>query len=100
MSFDQLRWYSDSVMEKNPNSYINLEFHQQTGRSVRYFISFRACIDGFNHCRPLLLLDGTFLKGRFKGNLLATTAKDGNKGDVSIFLLNSLLTEKIVTFQF
>ncbi|XP_028052557.1 uncharacterized protein LOC114257041 [Camellia sinensis] len=80
MSFDQLRWYSDSVMEKNPNSYINLEFHQQTGRFVRYFISFRACIDGFNHCRPLLFLDGTFLKGRFKGNLLAATAKDGNKG--------------------
>ncbi|XP_028052512.1 uncharacterized protein LOC114256998 [Camellia sinensis] len=80
MSFDQLRWYSDSVMEKNPNSYINLEFHQQTGRFVRYFISFHACIDGFNHCRPLLFLDGTFLKGRFKGNLLAATAKDGNKG--------------------
>ncbi|KAL7229042.1 hypothetical protein ACSBR2_007691 [Camellia fascicularis] len=32
MSFDQLRLYSDSVMEKNINSYINLEFHQQTGR--------------------------------------------------------------------
>ncbi|XP_028070650.1 uncharacterized protein LOC114273084 [Camellia sinensis] len=80
MSFKQLRWYSDSVMEKNPNSYINLEFHQQTGRFVQYFISFRACIDGFNHCRPLLFLDDTFLKGRFKGNLLATTAKDGNKG--------------------
>ncbi|XP_028107974.1 uncharacterized protein LOC114306837 [Camellia sinensis] len=80
MSFDQLRWYSDSVMEKNPNSYINLEFHQQIGRFVRYFISFRACIDGFNHFQPLLFLDGMFLKGRFKGNLLAATAKDGNKG--------------------
>lgn len=100
MSFDQLRWYSDSVMEKNPNSYINLEFHQQTGRFVRYFISFRACIDGFNHCRPLLFLDGTFLKGRFKGNLLATTAKDGNKGDISNFFLYFLLRKKIVTFQF
>ncbi|KAL7235051.1 hypothetical protein ACSBR1_018519 [Camellia fascicularis] len=80
MSFDQLRWYSDFVMEKNPNSYINLEFHQQTGRFIRYFTSFRVCIDGFSHCRPLLFLDGTFLKGRFKGNLLAVTVKDGNKG--------------------
>ncbi|KAL7201146.1 hypothetical protein ACSBR1_032953 [Camellia fascicularis] len=32
MSFDQLGWYNDSIMEKNPNSYINLEFHQQIGR--------------------------------------------------------------------
>ncbi|KAL7189291.1 hypothetical protein ACSBR1_039020 [Camellia fascicularis] len=39
-----------------------------------------ACIDGFTHCRPLLFLDATFLKGRFKGFLLAATAKDGNQG--------------------
>ncbi|CAL5440549.1 unnamed protein product [Camellia sinensis] len=80
MSFDQLRWYSDAVMENNPHSYINLDFDQQTERFVRYFIAFRACIDGFNGCRPLLFLDGTFLKGRFKGTLLAATAKDGNQG--------------------
>ncbi|XP_028079644.1 uncharacterized protein LOC114281398 [Camellia sinensis] len=79
-SFDQLRWYSNAVMQKNPNSYINFEFDQKIGRFVRYFISFRACIDGFNHCRPLLFLDGTFLKGRFKGNLLAVTAKEANQG--------------------
>ncbi|KAL7190405.1 hypothetical protein ACSBR2_022641 [Camellia fascicularis] len=28
VSFDQLRWYSDAVMENNPNSYINLDFQQ------------------------------------------------------------------------
>ncbi|XP_028084377.1 uncharacterized protein LOC114285536 [Camellia sinensis] len=47
---------------------------------TRYFISFKACIDRFHHCRPLLFLDATFLKGRFKGFLLAATAKDGNQG--------------------
>ncbi|XP_028068072.1 uncharacterized protein LOC114270701 [Camellia sinensis] len=78
-SFDQLRWYSDFVMQKNPNSYINLKFDQKIGSFVRYFISFYACIDGFNHCRPLLFLDGTFSKGRFKGNLLAATAKKANQ---------------------
>ncbi|KAL7224480.1 hypothetical protein ACSBR1_025856 [Camellia fascicularis] len=74
MSFDQLRWYSDAVMENNPHSCINLDFNQQTGRFVRYFISFRACIDGFNHCRSLLFLDETFLKGRFKGLFLVVFA--------------------------
>ncbi|XP_028091988.1 uncharacterized protein LOC114292280 [Camellia sinensis] len=81
MSFDQLRWYSNVVMEYNPGSYINLDFDEHnTRRFNRHFISFKASIDGFKHCRPLLFLDGTFLKGRFKGNLLAATAKDGNEG--------------------
>ncbi|XP_028126579.1 uncharacterized protein LOC114323234 [Camellia sinensis] len=81
ISFDQLCWYSNAVMEYNPGSYINLDFDEHnTRRFNRLFISFKACIDGFNHYRPLLFLDGTFLKGRFKGNLLAVTAKDGNQG--------------------
>ncbi|KAI8530181.1 hypothetical protein RHMOL_Rhmol11G0035900 [Rhododendron molle] len=31
------------------------------------FVAFRASIYGFNYCRPLLFLDGTFLKARHKG---------------------------------
>ncbi|XP_028056540.1 uncharacterized protein LOC114260592 [Camellia sinensis] len=80
ISFDQLRWYSDAVMTNNPGSYINIEYDEQHNRFSRYFISFKACIDGFTHYRPMLFLDGTFLKGKFKGNLLAATAKDGNQG--------------------
>ena len=67
-------------MQYNPGSYGNLDFKQSTGRFKRFFISFKSCIDGFNHIRPLLFLDGIFLKGRFKGNLLAATGKEGNKG--------------------
>ncbi|KAL7176540.1 hypothetical protein ACSBR2_029970 [Camellia fascicularis] len=79
ISFDQRRWYSTVVMENNPGSYINIEYDEQNNRFICYLISFKACIDGFNHCRPLFFLDGTFLKGKFKGNLLAATAKDGNQ---------------------
>lgn len=42
------------------------------------------CIDGFKHCRPLLFLDEMFLKGRFKGNLLAAIVKDGNQGNFTV----------------
>ncbi|KAF5932870.1 hypothetical protein HYC85_029041 [Camellia sinensis] len=49
--FDQLRWYSDAVMENKPHNYINLDFDQQTSRFIRYFISFRGYIDGFKYCR-------------------------------------------------
>ncbi|XP_028122811.1 uncharacterized protein LOC114319946 [Camellia sinensis] len=80
ISFDQLRWYSNAVLEHNPGTYINIEYDDHTQQFTRYFISFKACIDGFHHCRPLLFLDATFLKGRFKGFLLAATAKDGNQG--------------------
>ncbi|GMP38716.1 hypothetical protein CsSME_00009864 [Camellia sinensis var. sinensis] len=79
VSFDQLMWYADAVMQYNPGSYVNLDFEQSTSRFKRFFISFKSCIDGFNHIRPLLFLDDTFLKGRFKGNLLAATGKDGKK---------------------
>ncbi|KAL7265371.1 hypothetical protein ACSBR1_003191 [Camellia fascicularis] len=72
VSFDQLRWYLDAVVQYNPGSYVNLDFEQSTGRFKWFFISFKSCIDGFNHIHPLL--------GRFKGNLLAATGKDGNKG--------------------
>ncbi|XP_028100493.1 uncharacterized protein LOC114299860 [Camellia sinensis] len=79
--FDQLRWYSNAVMEYNPRSYVNLEFDASNKRRFnRLFISFKACIARFNYCCLLLFLDGTFLKERFKGNLLTATAKDGNKG--------------------
>ncbi|KAL7259791.1 hypothetical protein ACSBR1_005623 [Camellia fascicularis] len=66
-------------MENNPESYINIDYNEQTNRFIRYFISFKACIDGFNYCRPMLFLDGTFLKGKFKGNLLALLPKMATK---------------------
>ncbi|XP_028055569.1 uncharacterized protein LOC114259743 [Camellia sinensis] len=69
ISFNQLRWYSNFVMENNPGSYINIDYNDQNHRFERYFISFKACIDGFNHCRPLLFLDGYLLEGEIQRHL-------------------------------
>ncbi|KAL7164692.1 hypothetical protein ACSBR2_040568 [Camellia fascicularis] len=69
ISFDQLRWYSNAVLEHNPGTYINIEYDDHTQQFTRYFISFKAY--------------ATFLKGRFKGFLLAVTVKDGNQVDMS-----------------
>ncbi|XP_028082206.1 uncharacterized protein LOC114283543 [Camellia sinensis] len=80
MSFDQLRWYVDVAKSCNPGSYIEFECDDDTKRFKRLFVSFHGSISGFDYCRPLLFLDGTFLKGRFRGNLLAATRKDGNQG--------------------
>ncbi|XP_028106385.1 uncharacterized protein LOC114305490 [Camellia sinensis] len=91
VSFDQLRWYADAVMQYNPRSSVNLDFEQSTGRFKRFFISFKSYIDRFNHIRPLLFVDGTFL---LAGNLLAVTGKDGNK---SLFLLAFAIVDSKTT---
>ena len=67
------------VTETNPDSVFSIE--QEERRFKRLFVSYGACIQGFlKGCRPLLFLDGTFLKDRYKGILLGATAYDGNQG--------------------
>lgn len=79
LQFDRLRWYADIAKEKNPGSVVDVECCEDN-RFRRLFVAFDACIRGFNYCRPVLCLDGTFLKGRYKGTLLAAVGKDANNG--------------------
>ncbi|KAL7221352.1 hypothetical protein ACSBR1_023330 [Camellia fascicularis] len=81
-SFDDLRWYVDAANACNPGSVFDMEFDiDSKERHFKcLFFAFEACIHGFKYCRPVLILDGTFLKGRHKGCLLAAMAKDGNQG--------------------
>ncbi|XP_058217306.1 uncharacterized protein LOC131328374 [Rhododendron vialii] len=78
-SFDRLRWYVEAARATNPGSVLRLESDPVTKEFSRLFVSFDACIKGFNYCRPFLCLDATHLKGRFKGTLLAATGKDTNQ---------------------
>ena len=87
LSYDQLRWYVDAVNNTNAGSHIVLDCDQISNRFYRLFVSFKACIDGFNYCRPILFIDGTFLKGNYKGNILSAIGKDGNQG-ISFFVYN------------
>ncbi|KAL7243140.1 hypothetical protein ACSBR1_015541 [Camellia fascicularis] len=80
-SFDDLRWYVDATNDCSPGSVFYMEFDVDSkGRHFKcLFFAFEACIHGFKYCRPVLMLDGTFLKGRHKGCLLAVTEKDSNQ---------------------
>ncbi|KAF5186757.1 Mudr family transposase [Thalictrum thalictroides] len=52
-------------------------------------ISFGSCLKGFREgCRPVLGLDGCFLKGKYGGMCLSITALDGNNGlfPIAIYL--------------
>jgi hypothetical protein len=67
--------YSASIEETNPNSIIRLDVTAEN-RFQRVFICYGACAVGFAHCRPLLGLDGTHIKTRYQGIILAATGID------------------------
>ncbi|XP_057468760.1 uncharacterized protein LOC130757970 [Actinidia eriantha] len=80
-SCDQLRWYVEAAKENNLGSCVDLDIDYESRQFQRFSVSFKACIYGFNYCHPIIFLDGTYLKGRFKGTLwtlLVATAKNGN----------------------
>ena len=84
-SFDNLRWYLDEAKRVNPDNHFQLEVDPLSRRFQRCFIAFGASIRGLKFLRPMIFLDGTFLKGRYKGALLAATCKDGDQGYTPIF---------------
>ncbi|KAK1645723.1 hypothetical protein QYE76_063528 [Lolium multiflorum] len=52
------------------------------GRRVRVFHrafwAFQQCTRAFEHCRPVIAVDGTFLTGQYKGTLLVAIANDAS----------------------
>ena len=44
----------------------------------RVFWSFKPSIEGFEHCRPVMSIDGTYLYGKYKGTLLIVIGCDIN----------------------
>lgn len=49
------------------------------------YVCFNACKVAFvRHCRPLIGLDGCFLKGKYGGQLLTAVGKDGNNQIIPI----------------
>ncbi|XP_010471419.1 PREDICTED: uncharacterized protein LOC104751207 [Camelina sativa] len=63
--------------ERNPGSVVYLEM--DSGTKFKYvFIAFGPSIRGFDLLRRVIAVDGTFLKGKFKGTLLVATAQDGD----------------------
>ena len=56
----------DESSQPIPNKVI---FHQ-------LFWSFKACIDAFSFCKPIVQIDGTWFYGQYKGTLLIAVAQD------------------------
>ncbi|KAL8491688.1 hypothetical protein ACS0TY_023331 [Phlomoides rotata] len=99
-SYDHLRWYCEAIQKTNPGSVVDLVKNSETNCFERVFIAYKACIDGFRKCRPMLFIDDTFMKGRAKGTLLAATAKDGDNGlfPVAFAIVSAETTDNWVWF--
>ena len=67
--------YCLNIEKSNPGSAVILE-RTNENKFQRIFISYYASGAGFAFCRPILGLDGTHLKTKYKGILLAATAID------------------------
>ena len=53
---------------------------EENGQRFRHvFICYGASASGFQYCRPILSLDGTHLKSKYKGVLLTATATDAHE---------------------
>ena len=57
----------------------------------RVFWAFGPSIEVFQHCRPVISIDGTFLYGKYKGTLLIASTWDG---DNRVFPLAFAIVEK------
>ncbi|KAH0705967.1 hypothetical protein KY285_010491 [Solanum tuberosum] len=59
-----------------PNSYIRM--HKSTDNEFMYlFIALYPFIKGFEHCRPIVVVDGAHLKGAYKGTFVSASTLDG-----------------------
>ena len=80
--YAQLWDYCEEVQKTNPGTTIDLDtIPVTTGmpRFHRLYICFEACKEGFKKgCRPLIGLDGCFLKGLYGGQLLSAVGQDAN----------------------
>lgn len=81
--FKRLREYADELVTTNPGTTIKLEVDRENPDQApifhRMYICFGALKENFkNGCRPMIGLDGCFLKGLVKGQLLTAIGRDGN----------------------
>lgn len=91
-SYNALPKYCDDLSRNNPDRTIVLECTSEAGnrRFQRMFVCYAASAVGFGYCLPVLGLDGTHLKTKYRGILLAATGTDANG---SLFPLASAVVD-------
>ncbi|XP_047961462.1 uncharacterized protein LOC125206219 [Salvia hispanica] len=88
-SFRQLPSYMLELQSRNPGTIVEWKHNEllSQGRNKVFYYVFWAlgpAIHAFQECQPVLTIDGTHLRGRFKGKLLVACGVDANKKTLPI----------------
>ncbi|XP_062078696.1 uncharacterized protein LOC133783165 [Humulus lupulus] len=75
-SYSKLPGYLHMLQLNNPDSIT--DFKVDEGRFKYCFFSLGACRRGFMFCRPVICIDGSFLKTRYGGQMLCAVALDSD----------------------
>ncbi|CAH9078324.1 unnamed protein product [Cuscuta epithymum] len=74
-SYNFLPHFFNIVKQTNPGSYLQLKVNEDN-TFLYAFMAMDASIKGWQHCRPVIVVDGTFLTGRYGGTLLTASTQD------------------------
>ncbi|KAL4017276.1 hypothetical protein IC575_024954 [Cucumis melo] len=77
-SYNLLRRYGEALKFTNSGTIFHMELEDD--RFFKYlFMVVGACVRGFLNCiRPVIVMDGTFLKNKYRGQLIVAVCLDGN----------------------
>jgi len=83
--YKRLREYCWEIIRSNPNSKCQVGVWRTSPEMLprfnRLYMCLHACKMGFlSGCRPMIGLDGCFLKGYYRGKLLSVMGQDGDNG--------------------
>ncbi|XP_014506237.1 uncharacterized protein LOC106765989 [Vigna radiata var. radiata] len=77
------RIYDDGheLLRCNPGSTVKVKVDANNGDPIfqRIYVCLKACKDRFINCRPIICLDGCFLKGQYKGEVVTVVGRDQNE---------------------
>ncbi|XP_070020845.1 uncharacterized protein [Nicotiana sylvestris] len=65
------------MTSKNQGTYTNIKI-DDNNRFLYMFYAYGSSIAGWNHCRPVIAIDATFLKSKYRGVLMISVSKDAN----------------------
>ncbi|XP_075096395.1 uncharacterized protein LOC142174491 [Nicotiana tabacum] len=76
-NYELLSSYLYLMRSKNPVTYTNIKI-DDNNRFLYMFYAYGTSIAGWNHYRPVIVVDATFLKSKFCGVLMISVSKDAN----------------------
>ncbi|XP_049344034.1 uncharacterized protein LOC125808367 [Solanum verrucosum] len=79
-SYSKLPAYLYMMDITYPGSHIRLK-KTDKNEILYLFVALNNCIQGFDHCRPVIVVDGSHLRGPYNGTFVAASTMDGAVSD-------------------